>query len=160
MTGNPEDLSPKQIAQIVNGEFRSGQDAYHVLPLIRALSRPVCVDLNNVLINNSDPVVANPEASRFLNILRSTGNVFIVTTADSWQYQHDHLQRFRLWHEDMILMTYPTWQFMHEWHSSQKDELVDDYIRFMSLFGVNFSSRDFFGSSFLGPSFLGSGFAG
>lgn len=146
MSHGAEGLNPTQIAQIVNGEFQHGVEAYAILPFIRALPRPICVDLNNVLLNNSYPLTVNPEAHRALNTLRSVGNVCIVTTWDAWHDAHDALQKFHLWHENIILMTYPTWQFMHELHNAQKDKLVNDYIRFMSALEVDLSPEDFIGA--------------
>lgn len=154
MTIGPEGLNPTQIAQILNGEFQNGVEAYEVIPFIRALPRPICVDLNNVLLNNSQPLTVNPEAHQALDTLRSVGNVCIVTTWDAWHDAHDALQAFHLWHEDIILMTYYTWQFIHELHNAQKDALVDDYIRFMSTLEIDLSPKDFLGASkYMAPLF-------
>lgn len=72
----------------LNNAFKDGGFVYdqQILEMLRQADFPIIVDLNNVLIGNNKPSEdINPKAKKFLKDLSMIGEVFIVTTARSWE---------------------------------------------------------------------------
>ncbi len=106
--------SEKEIAGGIvemNRGFREGKSVLDgdMLQYMRRLPRPIVVDFNNVLANNTLPVRHNPEAVDHLNVLREVGNVVIVTSAWDWDAVEKILRKGRMWHKDMTLVTADNW---------------------------------------------------
>lgn len=101
-----------EVANHINAKFRQGGNASQVIDEIRRFPKPIVVDFNNVLANNIGEIVINPEAAKFIDELRTIGDIFIVTTAVPWKGVHSLLKKGGLWHRGMVLMTYPSYQFL------------------------------------------------
>lgn len=71
----------------LNKAFKEGGFVYDpkILEMIRRADFPIMVDFNNVLASNNKPDVVNPKAKKFLEDLSIIGEVFVVTTARSWE---------------------------------------------------------------------------
>lgn len=97
----------------INKAFRTGKPAWEIKDPIREFPRPITVDFNNVIANNKgSPLLLNPDTPRFIEELRQIGNVFIVTTASSWDAVHEFFTENNIWSEDLILMVMPNWAFL------------------------------------------------
>jgi len=137
-------------AKKINEHFREGEDAEGVIDQIRLFPRPIAVDFNNVIANNGDPLQLNPDAPQFLEDLHGIGNIFILTHAVSWP----HVQRFfvthNIWKPDMVLMTYPTYEFLN--YSSESSRAGQLRLEFNQLaqqhFGNEFSEDDLMNAGF------------
>ncbi|MCL5431911.1 MAG: hypothetical protein M1484_02290 [Patescibacteria group bacterium] len=102
-----------KLAINLNKELGKKTPAYKLLPEIRAFPKPILVDYNETLVGNSEaPLVANPEASSFLDRVRETGTVFVLTSNMHPDRVHTTLERLDLWRKGMIVMTPPNYDFL------------------------------------------------
>lgn len=109
----PKKTDLEQSAYRINTTFRNGGNALDVLRDIRRFPRPIAVDFNNVIANNSAPLELNPDAPGFLQDLRQIGNIFIATSSPDWVDMQRFLKKHNLWSNDTVLMTKPTYAFIH-----------------------------------------------
>lgn len=154
LKAEPDSLSKN--VQEINAHFREGGDASGVVDQLRRFPRPIAVDFNNVIANNAPPLQLNPDAPEFLTQLREVGNVFIVTAADSWV----HVQRFfiehKLWTQDMVLMTYPSYMFLNEYggYRTEAKNLRAEFNEMArNVYGKEFSEDDLARSKRIAPLF-------
>lgn len=143
-----EELLPatemEKAALRINKRFRSGGEAHEVLDDIRKFPKPIAVDFNNVIANNSLPLELNPDAPMFLEELGKIGNIFIVTFASNWEVLHDFLAQHGLWKPDMVLMTAPTYEFVSSWHRDHPKgkELRREFLTIARKMGWNYKEAD------------------
>ena len=124
-TGSPSEKQKlSEIAKHLNVSFKQGRPAYELLPEIRAFPKPIVIDFNNVLANNDDPLIPNPHASAFLDKLNKVGNIFIVTTATSWDLVNKFLADQKMLKKDTVLMVADNYQFLASGSEGYRDEEV------------------------------------
>jgi len=128
----------------LNEVFKNRTPAYEVLDKIRKYPKPIVLDFNNVLANNSTPLEVNPHARNLLDSLSDVGNVFIVTTARSWEAVHKFLEENKLWKKDIVLMTMPNWDFMTQSNedSPKGKSLRKEYIEKVNNLGKSVDEKD------------------
>lgn len=136
----------KVAADKLNRRFQENTPAYCVLEDIRLFPRPILVDFNNVISNNSDPLRLNPESPNFLNVLRQIGNIFIVTSASGWKNVQGFMVESRIWHPDMVLMTSPIWEFitMDDKGNNAGETLRQDFLKRAKSLGWDCEKRDLY----------------
>jgi len=93
-----------ETTSLINEQLRKGGEIFEVIDHIQSLPRPIVVDFNNVLANNSEPLVVNPAAKEFIDKLLSIGTVIIVTTARDWEPNRKFLADNGLWNDHMVLI--------------------------------------------------------
>jgi hypothetical protein len=137
---------PLARAKRLNANFERGQSVFKKenLWLVRSIENPILVDFNNTLVNEGRPWALNPEASETIDILRQYGTVIVVTTnTTDWDLRQQALEKFAVWHPDMILLTAKNYFPSNPREIARSRESIKDYIWFNKLVGREFSSRDF-----------------
>lgn len=114
-------LKEQSLSSELNELFRQGCDLVDASELLRQLPNPILVDFNNVLVNNGDTIIPNPDALAPFQELKKIGTVIIITTSDSWEAVHALLQKFGYWSDDVILIASPSYEeLMKKFPQSQK----------------------------------------
>lgn len=128
----------------INRKFRKGGEAHEVLDDIRQFPKPIAVDFNNVIVNNTHPLQVNPEAKVFLEGLHEVGNVFIVTSAPGWEAVNDFLVEHGLWKPEMVLMTAPAYEFISQWQEDHPKgiELRREFVEMAKGLGWNYDEEE------------------
>lgn len=128
----------------VNRTFERGGEAHEVIDDLRMLPRPIAVDFNNVIANNTSPLALNPDARVFLQDLRKIGNVVIVTSASGWKAVQGFLQKHGLWSSDMVLMTGPTYEFLSQWQETnpKAKKLREEFLSMTQQMGWKYGEDD------------------
>jgi len=105
-----------------------------VLQHLRALQRPIILDKDMVLIDEKDQAI--PGARELVNGLRTIGNVIIMTTGSGRTAIMENLKTEGLWHDDMVLMDLPTFEFMNtgsdfviRQNHGKKEEIIQEWCR-------------------------------
>lgn len=128
----------------LNKHFREGRPAYEVLEDIRRFPRPIAVDFNNVIANNRLPLRLNPESPASLAELRKLGNVFIVTSAESWRGLQGFMVEHGIWSSDIVLMPSPSYEFISQWQEYDLNgkKLRQEYAQLSCEQGWNCTDED------------------
>lgn len=100
------------LSQFLNEQFSQGGQALDHMDILSQFPVPICIDFNNVLANNTNPLVPHPDAVDYLKQLRELGNIFIVTTANDHEMLQAFLKQNGMWSDDIVLMAQPSWYFM------------------------------------------------
>lgn len=127
-------------ADHLNRHFSHNGPAWQVLDDLRLFPRPIGVDFNNVIADNTFlPMQLNPDAPEFLRQLRIIGNVFIVTAANNWKYLHDFMTAHEIWTPDIVLMTCPTYRFLSDQERNDPNgkRLREEYFSFANTLGFD-----------------------
>src|SRR6266404_4336615 len=127
---NTELISP---ASNINEKFKNGGEAWEVLLDIRKFPKPIVVDFNNVIANNREPFIVNPEARSFIDKLSEIGNIFIATIGGDWNFVHEFLNEHELWKPGMVIMVAQNFDFLTynenhmPWLSEKATELRKEF---------------------------------
>lgn len=97
------------LAKQLNESFKNGLDIIDTTELLRKIEKPILIDFNNVLVNNSQPSIPNPSAIQPFNELEKIGNVVVLTTAGNWEKTHERLNEFHFWSNKTILIAAPNY---------------------------------------------------
>lgn len=128
------------LAKTINHFLARGLPAFDVVEHIRKFPKPIAVDFNNVLANNTSPIVVRPEAASFLLQLREIGNVFIVTSATGWMAVQKIMDQSRIWSDDMVLMTMPNWRFVQDDYSKGR-QVREEYLKLAGEAGLGITQE-------------------
>lgn len=102
---NTNEQKMKELAIKLNVSFQSGDVLDKHNEILQKIDKPILVDFNNVLVNNSNELELNPQAKEFITELDKIGQIIIITTATDWNLVHETLVKFGLWTDKMILLT-------------------------------------------------------
>lgn len=113
----------------LNSLFRDGCFAFEpeMVKLLCQSEFPIVVDFNNVLVNNNLPLIANPEAKKFLDELSRLGEIFVVTTAGNWLVVWRRLEQFGLAEKVVLMVRENYYRRSDEWGRNQR-RLVDAFV--------------------------------
>lgn len=168
MVDNPQfNNEGEKLANVawLNERFRSGASVWgdEILKRMRAFSRPIIFDLNNVLVTYKSPYRPNPMAKESLQRAKSIGNTFIITSAGEWELQQEELERLNLWNEKIVLLTGNNYiapemvtgrdiggmpQLHRFWRPRAEtpayDKAISDFIVLAKLRGLDCTAEDFY----------------
>jgi len=102
---NTNEQTMKELAIKLNASFQSGEVLDKHKKILQKIDKPILVDFNNVLVNNSSELELNPKAKEFITELDKIGQIIVITTATDWNLVHEKLVKFDLWTDKMILLT-------------------------------------------------------
>lgn len=120
----PPQISPEKItlANELNEAFRNGKAMSEMTNLLQKLEKPILVDFNDVLANNSRPIVGNPEALAPFQKLKKIGTPVIITTAKGWAGIKQILEEYAFWSDDVVLITRENYSDDLEWSEFSSEE--------------------------------------
>lgn len=128
----------------LNTAFREGRRAseLEVRKQLQQLEFPILVDFNNVLVNNKQPIIPNPDAPAFLEQLSKIGDVVVITTASSWERVWQILEEAGMTRQ-VILMVSGNYQNSGDRSSTQEVdyEAMDAYLAMIEAQGLSESLR-------------------
>jgi len=93
------------LAAELNEQLRSGTGIAELSDLLRKVVRPILVDFNNVLVDNTSKYVPNMKALAPFAELQKIGTVVVLTAAGPWSAVHRALCRSGFWTSYVILIT-------------------------------------------------------
>ena len=92
------------LASELNEHLRSGTGIAELSDLLRQVVRPILVDFNNVLVDNTSKYVPNMKALAPFAELQKIGTVVVLTAAGPWSAVHRALCRSGFWTSYVILI--------------------------------------------------------
>lgn len=113
--------------RFLNKALKLGVPMYKLVPYMQEFPRPIAVDYNNVIVNNSEPEELNPEAPSFLRALEEIGNVFIVTSHQNREAVQSCLEKYNLWSDNIVLMAFENYRFLLDGRNPHTRKLRDNY---------------------------------
>lgn len=103
----PDTAKTLHVIAEINSKLKEMNTVIGLTDLFSQVPRPIVVDLNRVLANDSYPLEMNPQAPSFLSKLKRMGNIVIVTNAVNWNKVMGFLHDSKLWDDEFILITAP-----------------------------------------------------
>ncbi len=143
-----QSIEPEKIIRL-NDLLLEGTPLYvpEVLQTLRAIPKPILVDLNGVLLNNLHPIQPNPAARGLLHLLGEFGQVIILTTSSDWKKIQELLLQHRLWTPQTIMINDQNFSFLGTYGSQEAVNIYREYIEMKRAQGVNVSFDALEGSS-------------